>query len=63
MVNLRIRRVIFILIRKIAIPVVLVVAWIGTGLLASAMIKQNKEEQVQVMQELAMKQKEEDWAI
>lgn len=59
MVNLRIRRVIFILIRKIAIPVVLVVAWIGTGLLASAMIKQNKEEQVQVMQELAMKQKEE----
>lgn len=50
---------IFILIRKIAIPVVLIVAWIGTGFLASAMIKKNDEIQVQVMQELAMKQKEE----
>ena len=59
MVNLRIRRVIFILIRKIAIPVVLIVAWVGTGFLASAMIKKNDEIQVQVMQELAMKQKEE----
>lgn len=50
---------IFILIRKIAIPVVLVVAWVGTGFLASAMIKKNDEIQVQVMQEVAMKQKEE----
>ena len=50
---------IFILIRKIAIPVVLIVAWVGTGFLASAMIKKNDEIQVQVMQELAMKQKEE----
>lgn len=50
---------IFILIRKIAIPVVLVVAWVGTGFFASAMIKKNNEMQVQVMQELAMKQKEE----
>lgn len=59
MVNLETRRVIFILIRKIAIPVVLVVAWIGTGFLASAMIEKNDEMQVKVMQELAMKQKEE----
>ncbi len=50
---------IFILIRKIAIPVVLVVAWVGTNFLAGAMIKKNDEMQVQVMQELAMKQKEE----
>ena len=41
------------------IPVVLVVAWVGTGFLAGAMIKKNDEMQVQVMQELAMKQKEE----
>ena len=34
---------IFILIRKIAIPVVLIVAWVGTGFLASAMIKKNDE--------------------
>lgn len=59
MVNYQTRRVIFILIRKIAIPVVLVVAWVGTGFLASAMIKKNDETQVKVMQELAMKQKEE----
>lgn len=59
MVNLETRRVIFILIRKIAIPVVLVVAWVGTGFLASAMVEKNDEMQVKVMQELAMKQKEE----
>lgn len=59
MVNLETRRVIFILIRKIAIPIVLVVAWIGTGFLASVMIEKNDEMQVKVMQELAMKQKEE----
>lgn len=50
---------IFILIRKIAIPVVLVVAWVGTGFFASVMIKKNDETQVKVMQELALKQKEE----
>lgn len=50
---------IFILIRKLAIPVVLVVAWVGTGFLASEMIKRNDETQVKVMHELAMKQKEE----
>lgn len=54
--KLKNRSVIFILLRKLVVPVALVVAWIGIGVFAGFMVKENEENKEVVMRELAMKQ-------
>ena len=52
MVNSKTRSVIFILLRKLVVPVALVVAWIGIGVFAGFMIKENNENKVLLKKEL-----------
>lgn len=59
MVNLKTRSVIFILVRKLIIPVVLILAWIGVGVFAGFMIRENEVSKEIVMKEIALKHENE----
>lgn len=59
MVNLKTRSVIFILVRKLIIPVVLVLAWIGIGVFAGFMVRENAVNKEIVMKEIALKYEDE----
>lgn len=59
MVNLKTRSVIFILVRKLIIPVVLVLAWIGVGVFAGFMVRENEVSKEIAMKEIALKHEEE----
>jgi spore germination cell wall hydrolase CwlJ-like protein len=50
----------FILVRKIVIPVALIVAWIGVGVFASVLVKENNETQIKMVKTLAIEQTSEE---
>lgn len=49
---------IFILLRKLVIPVALILVWIGIGVFAGVLIKENEESKIELMNELVLKQEE-----
>lgn len=59
MVNLKTRSVIFILVRKLIIPVALVLAWIGVGVFAGFMVRENAINKEIAMKEIALKHENE----